>query len=220
MTAADAAAAMGTAGATAGTGAAGAGTAATTAGTVGTAGTTATEGGLLAGSQGATSTGLLANGEQAAMLAAQNAGLEGATASTNAGLLSGGEQASMLAEQNAGLLGSTEATSAAADPALTQGMQQPWTQQAQNWLGEKTLDGSGPSRGKLLMQGGKAMAQPQQGQAQAAPAAAQIPMNNQGLLQSASPYAAQPGATSPFRSTLPTINGQPFNGMSRYLRRA
>lgn len=112
--------------------------------------------------------GLLAGGEQAAMLAAQNAGMEGAAAATNAGL--SGQQASMLAAQNQGLLGATEATNAAANPALTQGMQQPWYQQAQGWLSEKPMgDGKfSQSRGQMIKQGAN-MTQSQDGQQQAPP---------------------------------------------------
>lgn len=104
---------------------------------------------------------LLASGQQAGLLAAQNVGLPGAAETTNAALASN-PQALMLHQQT-GLLGGIEATNAAADPALTQGMQQPWYQQAMGWLGEKPL-GSGPSRGKMLQMGAGQMGggQPQQ----------------------------------------------------------
>lgn len=76
----------------------------------------------------------------------------------------------MLAAQNHGLLGATEATNAAANPALAQGMQQPWYQQAQGWLSEKPY-GEGklsPSRGQMMKQGMN-MAQPEQQQQAPAP---------------------------------------------------
>lgn len=197
--------------------AAASGTAATAAATAATAATaiTAAEAAAL-GLTAAEASAAAAAGMTAAEVAAVAAPAAAATGETTAGLLAaqgGAEFApAVAAEGQAGLLGAQTAefgaqgaqlTNAAADPALTQGMQQPWYQQAQGWLGEKPL-GTGPTRGKMIMQGGQAMSPQQQQQAPA-------PQRSQGQFQPSAP-------SSPYANMQMPGGGQ-YLSMADFLRR-
>lgn len=98
-------------------------------GLLGAGGATAGIGGAATAgaTEGAAAGGLLAGGEQAAMLAAQNAGLEGATAATNAGLGS-----------NAGLFGAEQAAAPVADMSTQAGMFDKLNHQTNGLLGNAT----------------------------------------------------------------------------------
>jgi hypothetical protein len=70
------------------------------------------------------------------------------------------------------------------------GAEQPWYQQGANWMKEKPFGESGPSRGKLMKQGGQQMMKQPDQQGQGAPAAR--PMGGGQFRASSNPYALSP----------------------------
>lgn len=178
ITAAEASA-LGLSAEAAGTAAAGGLTAAEVAGA---AAPTVTEAGILGGTEAATGTQGLLGAEAVAPEALNSAGyLAPEMGAQEAGLLANSQQAAPIVEQgtNAGLL---DKANYATNGNLGQ---------VTDFLGEKPMGEYGPTRGKMISQGGKTMLQPEQQQQQpGAPAPQRQP---QPFRPSAgnSPYARQ-----------------------------